>query len=284
MPTKEGLCQGSDGTCNCEVFFPKKGNTTHCLECLHGISKHHNADGTSVATQPLPAISSSSNVVRIFEGLANKHPTSLSQVAQLDPCHEALAMKSSKLVQKILTLQIEIKANDRKIFIQQLEDHGCYLQQTIKIDTSWSHDNITTHLHSWFPKVFRHFNAHSVHPNSIVLACFKGCQKASIADSNLWFVELDIVGMDIEAMSNDGSEVIELLSSVAELNINAMAETVNANALPTWPCQPAGPISGLVMVKELLSDSDDNTPPNPWSTQFNQTMLLKDDDVSDIDL
>ncbi|KAI6150296.1 hypothetical protein BKA82DRAFT_4383985 [Pisolithus tinctorius] len=112
-------------------------------------------------------------------------------------------------------------------------------------------------------------------------------------------------------MSDEGSEVIELSSSVAELNINAVAETgkrsrpitvlsspeatdrrsfrkkrkdLNANALPTWPCQPAGPISGPVMVKELLSDSDDNTPPNPWSAQFDQTTLLKDDDVSDIDL
>ncbi|KAI6142199.1 hypothetical protein BKA82DRAFT_4361192 [Pisolithus tinctorius] len=117
--------------------------------------------------------------------------------------------------------------------------------------------------------------------------------------------------MDIKVMSDKGSEVIELSSSVAELNINAVAETgkrshpitilsspevmdwrsfhkkckdFNANALPTWPCQPVGPISGLVMVKELLSDSDDNTPPNPWSAQFDQMSLLKDDDVSDIDL
>ncbi|KAI6145408.1 hypothetical protein BKA82DRAFT_4016252 [Pisolithus tinctorius] len=235
----------------------------------------------------------------------------------------------------ILTSQIKIKANgrllkdplplllaERKIFIQQLKDHGCYLQKTIKIDTSWSHDNVTTHLHSWFPKVFEHFDLHyeqantashiqpdwqllvpnngklklstAIHPNRIVLAHFKGHQKASIADItqnlvplavfNKWKVELDIVGMDIKVMSGEGSEVIELSSSVAELNINTVAETVNENALPTWPCQPAGPISGPVMVKELLSDSDDNTPPNPWSAQFDQMTLLKYDDVSDIDL
>ncbi|KAI5986083.1 hypothetical protein F5J12DRAFT_787277 [Pisolithus orientalis] len=159
MPAKEGLCQGGDGTCDCEVFFPQKDNAAHCLECLHGISKHCNTDGTLVATQPLPAISGSSNVGRIFEGLANKHPTGLSQVAQLDPHYKVLATKTSKLVQKvssqrhtssqkfhvgsitiitcgldILTSQIKIKANgwllkdplplplaDRKIFIQQLE-------------------------------------------------------------------------------------------------------------------------------------------------------------------
>ncbi|KAI6149659.1 hypothetical protein BKA82DRAFT_4014166 [Pisolithus tinctorius] len=225
----------------------------------------------------------------------------LSQVAQLDPHHEALATKASKLVPKgtsstkckasissgviseILTSQIKIKANgqllkdplplllaERKIFIQQLEDHGCYLQKMIKIDTSWSHDDVTTHLHSWFPKVFEHFDLHheqanttshtqpdwqllipnngklklstAIHPNRIVLAHFKGHQKASIANSNLWFVtrnlvplavfnkwkvESDIVGTDIEVMSDKGSEVIELLSSVAELNISTVAETGN---------------------------------------------------------
>ncbi|KAI6146196.1 hypothetical protein BKA82DRAFT_3957702, partial [Pisolithus tinctorius] len=102
---------------------------------------------------------------------------------------------------------------ERKIFIQQLEDHGCYLQKTIKIDTSWSHDDVTTHLRSWFPKVFEHFDLRreqantashtqpdwqllvpnngklelstAICPNGIVLARFKGRQKASIADSNL---------------------------------------------------------------------------------------------------
>ncbi|KAI6030784.1 hypothetical protein F5J12DRAFT_888595 [Pisolithus orientalis] len=82
----------------------------------------------------------------------------------------------------------------------------------------------------------------AVCPNGIVLACFKGCQKASIANSNLWIVtqkpvppavfnkwkvESDIVGMDIKAMSDHGSEVIELSSAVAELNIHTMAETGN---------------------------------------------------------
>ncbi|KAI6003079.1 hypothetical protein EDD15DRAFT_2157620 [Pisolithus albus] len=82
------------------------------------------------------------------------------------------------------------------------------------IDTAWSHEDITKQLRTWFPKVFEYIDSRqectntstaqpdwqllvpnrgklelstAVRPNGIVLARFKGRQKASIADSNLWF-------------------------------------------------------------------------------------------------
>ncbi|KAI6004362.1 hypothetical protein F5J12DRAFT_893453 [Pisolithus orientalis] len=170
----------------------------------------------------------------------------------------------------------------------------------------------------------------AVQPNGIVLACFKGCQKSGIADSNLWFITqnlvpnhifnkwkvgLDIVGTDEEAMSESDNEVVELLSSIADLEITTVTGTskrlhsinvlsspeamdsnrrsfckkhkgINTDAQPAWPHQLGGSISGPVEVKDFSSNSDDNapSPPNPWFMQFEQTTVVKDGDISNIDL
>ncbi|KIN93874.1 hypothetical protein M404DRAFT_35652 [Pisolithus tinctorius Marx 270] len=170
----------------------------------------------------------------------------------------------------------------------------------------------------------------AVHLNGVVLAHFKGHQKSGIADSNLWFITRnpvpnhifdkwkmgsDIVGTDEEAMSASDNEVVELLSSIANLKITTATGTgkrsrsvhvlsspeamdsnrrsfrkkrkdLNADALPTWPHQPGGSISSPVEVKDFLSDSDNNasSPPNLWFAQFEQTMMVKDGDISNIDL
>ncbi|KIO14655.1 hypothetical protein M404DRAFT_120136 [Pisolithus tinctorius Marx 270] len=85
----------------------------------------------------------------------------------------------------------------------------------IEVNSSWSHEDVTTQLRSWFPNVFQYFDSHrekanmmsqtqpdwqllvpangklelstAVRPNGVVLARFKGRQKSGIADSNLWF-------------------------------------------------------------------------------------------------
>ncbi|KAI6155806.1 hypothetical protein BKA82DRAFT_4349046 [Pisolithus tinctorius] len=324
-------------------------------------------------TQSQPAVCGSSNMVKIFEGLTSRRLTGTSQP---NPRQEALATKSSKpkLLSTLrmsasnehgpsqrqtsgqafhtLTSQIEIQTNgqlmkdpilpqttaEKRLFIQHLENHGCYLQQTIEVNSSWSHEDITTQLRSWFPNVFQYFDSHrekanmtsqtqpdwqllvpangklelstAVRPNGVVLARFKGRQKSGIADSNLWFV-----GTDEEAMSASDNEVVELSSSIADLEITTATGTgkrsrsvhvlsspeamdsnrrsfrkkckdLNADALPAWPRQPGGSISGPVEVKDFLSDSDDNasSPPNPWFAQFEQTTMVKDGDISDVDL
>ncbi|KIK18864.1 hypothetical protein PISMIDRAFT_24555 [Pisolithus microcarpus 441] len=223
---------------------------------------------------------------------------------------------------------------DRRQYIQNLEDHGCYLQREILIDTTRSHEDIMKQQCTWFPKAFEYVDSQhectntstaqpdwqllvpncgklelstAVHPNGIVLAHFKGCQKASIADSNLWFVtqnpvpkstsrtwkvDADIVGTDVEVIADEGShessdeEVIELSSSIADLKIGLTAKTVNANAWPSRPPQSGGPISGPVAVNEIAAYGDESAPlpPNPWLTQFEEMTALKDGDVSDIDL
>ncbi|KAI6143357.1 hypothetical protein BKA82DRAFT_4359902 [Pisolithus tinctorius] len=344
-------------------------------------------------TQSQPAVCGSSNVAKIFKGLTSRRLTSTSQP---NPHQEALATKSSKpkLLSTLqmstsnergpsqrqtsgqafhtLTSQIEIQTNgqlmkdpilpqttaEKRLFIQHLENHGCYLQQTIEVNSSWSHEDVTTQLRSWFPNVFQYFDSRrekanmtsqtqpdwqllvpangklelstAVRPNGVVLARFKGRQKSGIADSNLWFVTRnpvpnhifdkwkmgsDVVGTDEEAMSASDNEVVELSSSIADLEITTATGTgkrsrsvhvlsspeamdsnrrsfrkkhkdLNADALPAWPRQPGGSISGPVEVKDFLSDSDDNasSPPNPWFAQFEQTTMVKDGDISDIDL
>ena len=105
---------------------------------------------------------------------------------------------------------------ERRQFIQHLENHGCYIQRPIQINTTWTHEQVTSQIRGWFLQVFAYFDdwwelstplnnpqpdwqllvpggngklelSGAVHPNGIVLARFKGCQKSSIADSNLWF-------------------------------------------------------------------------------------------------
>ncbi|KIM50722.1 hypothetical protein SCLCIDRAFT_34042 [Scleroderma citrinum Foug A] len=89
----------------------------------------------------------------------------------------------------------------------------------------------------------------AVCPNGIVLACFKGRQKSSVVDSNLWFVTRnpvlkqifkgwktvpDIVGTDVETISDedhdegsDDKEIVNLSSSIIDLKIGIVAETGN---------------------------------------------------------
>ncbi|KAL4079800.1 hypothetical protein J3A83DRAFT_4040765, partial [Scleroderma citrinum] len=104
---------------------------------------------------------------------------------------------------------------EKRRFIQQLEDHGCYIQRLIQINTTWTHEEVTGQIHNWFPQVFAYFDnwqewsttdnpqpdwkllipsghgrlelCGAVCPNGVVLAHFKGHQKASVANSNLWF-------------------------------------------------------------------------------------------------
>ncbi|KAI6138808.1 hypothetical protein BKA82DRAFT_4020620 [Pisolithus tinctorius] len=368
--TQTNLCWGGDGQCDCKCFRPKADDPAHCWECSHGFTVNAPA-----ITQLQPAVCGSSNMAKIFEGLTSRCLTGTSQP---NPCQEVLATKSSKpkLLSMLwmtasnehkpsqwqtsgqmfhtLTLQIEIQANgqlmkdlillqttaEKRLFIQHLENHRCYLQQMIEVNSSWSHEDVTAQLCLWFPNVFQYFDSHhkkanmtsqtqpdwqllvpangklelsmAVHLNGIVLAHFKGHQKSGIADSNLWF---NIVGTDEEAMSESDNEVVELLSSIADLEITTVTGTgkrscsvhvlsspeamdsnrwsfckkckdSNADALPTWPHQPGGSISSPVEVKDFLSDSDDNalSLPNPWFAQFEQTTMVKDGDISNIDL
>ena len=105
---------------------------------------------------------------------------------------------------------------EKRRFIQHLENHGCYIQRPIQINTAWTHEQVTSQLRGWFPQVFAYFDnrqelstlldnpqpdwqllvpggngklelSGAVRPNGIVLTRFKGHQKSSVADSNLWF-------------------------------------------------------------------------------------------------
>ncbi|KIM57386.1 hypothetical protein SCLCIDRAFT_28862 [Scleroderma citrinum Foug A] len=153
-------------------------------------------------------------------------------------------------------------------------------RRPIQINTTWTHKQVTSQIHGWFLQVFAYFDdwwelstpldnpqpdwqllvpggngklelSGAVHPNGIALARFKGCQKSSIADSNLWFGTVtrnpvpkhvfkgwktmpDIVGTDVETLSdedhNDGSddeEILNLSSSIIDLKIGVVAETGN---------------------------------------------------------
>ena len=94
MPASN-FCRGSNGDCDCECFRPKADDASHCWECLHGMSKHPNADQTVAQApqlQPTPTLGLS-NVAKIFQNLISKEP---SGVAQPNAHWEALATKGMK--------------------------------------------------------------------------------------------------------------------------------------------------------------------------------------------
>ncbi|KAL4062007.1 hypothetical protein J3A83DRAFT_4510923 [Scleroderma citrinum] len=398
--SREHLCRGGDGGCDCERFQPKAENAAHCLECSHGLSKHPNTDNTQVIqTQPatIATVPGSSNVAKIFKGLTARR---LSGLSQPNPRQEALATKATKATKasqmtsnattnnrktssgqtfhvssvaivtcgldangKLLEEPVPRASGERRKFIQNLENHGCYLERQIQINTAWTHDDVTSQLCTWFPHVFSHFDARRAesntpkiqpdwqllvsdqgklklsttsHPNGVVLARFKGRPKASVADSNLWFVTRnpvpscifkswriggDIVGTDIEALTdedcNEGSEdgvIADLSSSIINLDIDVTTETskrtrpitilsspesinsrrayrkkrkdLNAKAQPAWPHQSEGPISGPLEVNKVAAENDEDAPvpPNPWVSLFEQTSMLRDEEISDVDL
>ncbi|KAL4069359.1 hypothetical protein J3A83DRAFT_4537420 [Scleroderma citrinum] len=333
-------------------------------------------------------------MAKIFKGLTARW---LSGLSQPNPHQEALATKATKASRmtsnattnncktssgqtfhvssvaivtcgldangKLLEEPVPQASRERRKFIQNLENHSCYLERQIQINTAWTHDNITSQLCTWFPHVFSHFDARWVesntpkiqpdwqllvsdqgklklstasHPNGVVLTHFKGHPKAGVADSNLWFVTQnpvpshifkswriggDIVGTDIEALTNEdhneGSEdgvIANLSSSIINLDIDVTTETskrtrpitilsspesinsrqayckkhkdLNAKAQPAWPHQSEGPISGPLEVNKVAAENDKDAPvpPNPWVSLFEQTSMLRDEEISDVDL
>ncbi|KAL4077887.1 hypothetical protein J3A83DRAFT_4475999 [Scleroderma citrinum] len=326
----------------------------------------------TIATVP-----GSSNVVKIFEGLTARW---LSGLSQPNPHQEALATKATKATKaswmtsnattnncklqtssgqtfhvssvaimtcgldangKLLEEPVPQASGERRKFIQNLENHSCYLERQIQINTAWTHDDVTSQLCTWFPNVFSHFDARWVesntpkiqpdwqllvsdqgklelsttsHPNGVVLAHFKGCPKASVADSNLWF--------DIKALTdedcNEGSEdgvIADLSSSIINLDIDVTTETskrrthpitilsspelinsrwayckkckdLNVKAQPAWPHQSEGPISEPLEVNKVAAENDEDAlvPPNLWVSLFEQTSMLRDKEISDVDL
>ncbi|KAL4070459.1 hypothetical protein J3A83DRAFT_4372628 [Scleroderma citrinum] len=196
---------------------------------------------------------------------------------------------------------------EKRRFIQQLEDHSCYIQRPIQINTTWTHeewewsttDNPQPDWQLLIPGGHGKLElCGAVHPNGVVLAHFKGHQKASVTDSNLWLVMQnpvpkhifqswkiapDIVGTDIEAISDEDSDdndndIADLSSSIVDLKIGIVAET-GKRAQPIT-------ILSLPNAKEVVDkdDKDALLPPNPWLSTFEQFAMGREDNVSDFDL
>ena len=219
MPASK-FCRGSNGDCNCECFWPKADDVSHCWECSHGMSKHPDTDqmAAQAPQSQLTPILGSANVAKIFQNLTSKDPFG---VAQPNAHQEALATKGTKTskpatsktsnattdehkvsrssapqdlsnwlqtsahrqpsgqlfhissvaivtcglnVSSIFAfthqLLTPIKANghlkdeplpqapsERRRFVQHLENHGCYIQRPIQINTVWT---LSHTKHVWY--------------------------------------------------------------------------------------------------------------------------------------
>ncbi|KAL4063013.1 hypothetical protein V8B97DRAFT_2026551 [Scleroderma yunnanense] len=212
---------------------------------------------------------------------------------------------------------------EKRRFIQQLEDHiFAYFDNWQEWSTT---DNPQPDWQLLIPSGHGRLElCGAVCPNGVVLAHFKGHQKASVANSNLWFgiwkIVLDIVGTDIEAISdedsdNDDNDIADLSSSIVDLKIGVMAETgkraqpitilsspklincsrwafhkkcknMNACAQPTWPSQSEGSITRPLSAKKVVDkdNKDALLPPNPWLSTFEQFAMGREDNISDFDL
>ncbi|KAL4077865.1 hypothetical protein J3A83DRAFT_4369262 [Scleroderma citrinum] len=307
-------------------------------------------------------------MAKIFEGLTARQ---LSGLSQPNPCQEALATKTTKASQMTSNATTnnhkfsdQLQTSSGQIFHVSsvaimtcgLDANGKLLEE-LKTTAATSKDRFrsTQHGHmtmsQWVesntPKIQPDWQllvsdqgklklSTASHLNGVVLTHFKGHPKASVADSNLWFVTQnlipscifkswriggDIVGTDIKALinkdHNKGSEdevITDLLSSIINLDIAITTETskrtchitilsspesinssqayckkckgLNAKAQPAWPHQSEGPISGPLEVNKVAAKNDEDAPvpPNPWVSLFEQTSMLRDKEISDVNL
>jgi len=105
--------------------------------------------------------------------------------------------------------------NQRNQFIEDLEEHGCYIDKITPIRVAWTHEDVTKELlRILFPQVFRYLDSHrqqsgsqvqqpdwqlltqaggeyvlceAARPTGMALHRNKGRDKAGIAGSCLWF-------------------------------------------------------------------------------------------------
>ncbi|KAH0827350.1 hypothetical protein J3R83DRAFT_3986 [Lanmaoa asiatica] len=185
------ICQGGKGTCNCEEFYPSNENNCICLECGHGISKHHREatarppDPLPLGPPPNPLTSASSSAVDIFCDIAGQQLFSTDRdrkplVSIAKAKAEALAMLLSKkhaddfkLVRQPASLTgIPHKRNGnlRQLRsphgktapseIQALKNCGCYITASstkgIPIDSAWTFMDVDKKMRKWFPNIFQY--------------------------------------------------------------------------------------------------------------------------------
>jgi alkylated DNA nucleotide flippase Atl1 len=98
-----------------------------------------------------------------------------------------------------------------------MKNRGCYIDEIVTVDSTWTYEQITAKLAEWFPHVFKHVRDNGLdlqisekgdnlpwwrllakngrtinvveasHPTGADLLKNKGHNKASIANSHLWF-------------------------------------------------------------------------------------------------
>ena len=114
-------------------------------------------------------------------------------------------------------MKLPIWPNTSHVKFQKMKNCGCYIDTVTTIDSIWTYEETSAHIAGWFPHVFQHVQdlrldqqrtatgdslpwwrllvksgfslsiVEAVHPTGIDLLQNKGRDKASIADSQLWF-------------------------------------------------------------------------------------------------
>ena len=106
--------------------------------------------------------------------------------------------------------------SEKRNYIQLLENHGCFIQKQIQINSAWTHEQVSGQVRGWFPHVFAYLDSRrrelsttsdNSQPDWLLLAsnqgklelssvslasgstlfCFKGRPKSGVSNSNLWF-------------------------------------------------------------------------------------------------
>jgi len=113
--------------------------------------------------------------------------------------------------------KLPIRPNASHVKLQKMKNRGCYIDTVTTIDSTWTYEETSASIARWFPHVFQHVQdlrlnqqrtatgdilpwwrllvksgfslsiVEVVHPTEIDLLQNKGQDKASIADSQLWF-------------------------------------------------------------------------------------------------
>ena len=137
----------------------------------------------------------------------------------------------------------------RNKFIDMLQEHSCYVQQNVKVNLSWTHEDVTNKLlRVCFPKAFQYFDSRQstsslpnwqllsqnggrfelcqvAQPSGANLHRNKGREKAGIADSSLWFGRSHIVIYNVLILVDSWKQLLGTPSQMMYLNHGRFIQT-----------------------------------------------------------
>ncbi|KAI6035711.1 hypothetical protein EDC04DRAFT_2191826 [Pisolithus marmoratus] len=200
--------------------LPSDGQSAAREEAVATLSQTRRADSRKLAKGPAPGVG-----LQINKLMGPSTSSTLFSVSSVGILVSGIDANGKLRVQGIPN------GKNGQIYIQNMQNRGCYLDKVYTIDSTWSFKKVTSQLREWFPKVFQYLEdkerqrphratgsaeaaaqplwrllslsrgtfsiVEYAEPDGSHLLIHKGHNKSSVADSHLWFVTRSRVPVEI---------------------------------------------------------------------------------------